>query len=199
LDGFAVTDDESGAREALDDASSPYRHEARNAPTSYGKNAMALNVATLSVHQLDNLINNRRTHGATDAPNYLLALQEREVCRGKGLDFNKSFKIIRSSAKDRRLLCYKELADASRAKWDQVHYFIPGHLWNLLEFAHRRGWPLLTSIVVNKQDGPDTLKGFIKAARDLGYRVTDDEGFLREQQARVFEWATDASGVEFTA
>jgi hypothetical protein len=36
---------------------------------------------------------------------------------------------------------------------------------------------------------PETLKGFVAAARDLGYSVTDAKAFLREQQARVFAWA----------
>ena len=36
---------------------------------------------------------------------------------------------------------------------------------------------------------PDTLKVFISAARDLGYEVTNDETFLKEQQDRVFDWA----------
>ena len=36
---------------------------------------------------------------------------------------------------------------------------------------------------------PDTLKGFIGAARQLGYEVTNDEAFLKEQQNLVFEWA----------
>lgn len=42
---------------------------------------------------------------------------------------------------------------------------------------------------------PETLKGFIGAARLLGYPVTDEEAFLREQQERVFAWAStgDAS------
>jgi hypothetical protein len=36
---------------------------------------------------------------------------------------------------------------------------------------------------------PDTLKGFIGAARELGYPITDEQAFLKEQQARVFAWA----------
>jgi hypothetical protein len=36
---------------------------------------------------------------------------------------------------------------------------------------------------------PETLKGFIGAARELGYQVADEQAFLREQQTRVFEWA----------
>jgi hypothetical protein len=54
---------------------------------------------------------------------------------------------------------------------------------------------MLSAIVVNKPNvrsgtmEPETLKGFIAAVHDLGYQVTDEEGFLREQQASVFEWA----------
>jgi hypothetical protein len=32
----------------------------------------------------------------------------------------------------------------------------------------------------------ETLKGFVGAARLLNYPITDEEGFLKEQQARVF-------------
>ena len=54
---------------------------------------------------------------------------------------------------------------------------------------------MLSAIVVNKPNvstgemEDETLKGFIKAARQLGYEITDDEAFLKEQQQRVFEWA----------
>jgi hypothetical protein len=54
---------------------------------------------------------------------------------------------------------------------------------------------LLSAIVVNKPNvetgkmEPDTLKGFIGAARELGYPITDEQAFLKEQQARVFAWA----------
>jgi hypothetical protein len=37
---------------------------------------------------------------------------------------------------------------------------------------------------------PDTLKGFIAAAKDLGFSIADEGAFLREQQRRVFEWAS---------
>jgi hypothetical protein len=69
----------------------------------------------------------------------------------------------------------------------------------LVEYAHRRGWPLISSIVVNKPNvgsgsmESDTLKGFIAAAHLLGYPVTDEVEFLRDQQSRVFAWASSAS------
>ena len=40
---------------------------------------------------------------------------------------------------------------------------------------------------------PPTLKGFIGAARELGYTITDEQAFLKEQQDRVFAWAQGQS------
>jgi hypothetical protein len=56
---------------------------------------------------------------------------------------------------------------------------------------------MLSAIVVNKPNvdsgrmEPATLKGFIGAARLLGYAVTDEKAFLKEQQARVFASAKE--------
>jgi hypothetical protein len=60
------------------------------------------------------------------------------------------------------------------------------------------GWPMLSAIVVSKPNvatgemEPDTLKGFVRAAKGLGYVVTDESHFLREQQELVFRWADPA-------
>lgn len=54
---------------------------------------------------------------------------------------------------------------------------------------------MLSAVVVNKpnvESGKievETLRGFVSAAWDLGYPISDEEAFLREQQACVFEWA----------
>lgn len=156
---------------------------------------MAIEVTKLTDEQLKNVIDNHRRKGATDSPLYLDALAEGARRTGRGLDFEKSFEIIRRAAAEGRFVSYKELADASGADWNRVHYSIGGHLWALVEYAQRRGWPMLSAIVVNKQNlangkmEPDTLKGFLAAARELGYSVIDEEDFLREQQRRVFKWA----------
>ena len=156
---------------------------------------MPIDVAKLSDDQLKNLIENHRRKQATTVPPYVDAIREWQVRRGRGLDFDKSFAIIKAAAREHRFLSYKELADASGADWNQVHYSIGGHLWNLVEFAHLNGLPMLSAVVVNKPNvssgtmEPETLKGFIGAASLLGYKVTDEEAFLREQQAKVFEWA----------
>jgi hypothetical protein len=158
-------------------------------------NPVPLDVAKLSDKQLTNIIENHRRKGATHSRVYVDALAEQARRTGKGLDFDKSFEVIRRAAAENRFVSYKELADASGADWNQVHYSIGGHLWSLVEYAHRNGWPLLSAVVVNKQNvmsgsmEPETLKGFIAAARKLGFSITDEESFLREQQHRVFEWA----------
>jgi hypothetical protein len=66
---------------------------------------------------------------------------------GNGLDFDKSFEIIRRAATQRRFVNYKELADGSGADWKRVHYSIGKHLWALVEYAHRKGWPMLSAVV----------------------------------------------------
>lgn len=158
-------------------------------------NAGPLDVTKLSDQQLRNIIENHRRKGATHSSVYVDALAEQARRTGRGLDFDKSFEVIRRAAAEDRFVSYKELADASGANWNQVHYSIGGHLWSLVEYAHRKGWPMLSAVVVNKQNvasgsmEPETLRGFIAAARELGFSITDEEAFLREQQRRVFEWA----------
>lgn len=156
---------------------------------------MPIDVKTLSDIRLNNLIANHRSKKATENPIYLDALRENEMRHGRGFDFDKSFAIIRTAAKERRFISYKDLSDASGAQWNQVHYSVGGHLWRLVEYAHRKNWPMLSAIVVNKNNTdtgamePETLKGFVAAAKSLGYPVLDDEAFLREQQELVFAWA----------
>ncbi len=162
---------------------------------------MPVDIETLSVSQLENVIENHRRKRATEAPLYIDALRELEKRKGKGLDFDKSLSIILNAARERRFLSYRELADASAADWGQVRYAIGGHLWKLVEYSHLRHGILLSAIVVNKPNvdtgkmEPETLRGFISAARELRYPITDEEAFLREQQDRVFAWAQDRSAL----
>jgi hypothetical protein len=145
--------------------------------------------------QLRNIIDNHRNHGKLHEPYYLAAMEEHARRKGHGLDFQKSFDLIRKVAAERRFLSYKELADASGTDWSKVRYAVNTHLGDLINYAHGRGWPLLSAIVVNQQNvttgdmEPPTLKGFVESARGLGYAVPDEMAFLREQQERVFAWA----------
>jgi hypothetical protein len=60
---------------------------------------MTIDVTKLSDEQLKNLIENHRRHNAKDAPVYVDALREWQFRKGNGLDFNKSFQIIRAAAR----------------------------------------------------------------------------------------------------
>lgn len=145
--------------------------------------------------ELRNLIHNHRKKQKLHEPRYLEALAELARRKGQGLDFRTSFDLIRKAAAERRFLSYKELADASGSEWSKVRYAINQHLGDLIDYAHGKGWPLLSAIVVNQEKvatgdmEPATLKGFVLAARALGYAVIDEKAFLREQQERVFAWA----------
>jgi hypothetical protein len=155
-----------------------------------------MDITKLSDQQLRNLIDNHRRKGATDHPIYLEAIAENDRRRGKGLSFSKSIDVIRKAAAEGRFVSYKELAEKSGADWNQVRYLLGKHLWSLVEYAQGMGWPMLSAIVVNKENlasgamEAETLKGFIAAAKDLKprYVVTNEEQFLREQQKLVFEW-----------
>jgi hypothetical protein len=154
-----------------------------------------IDVTKLTDQQLKNVIENYRRKSMTENATYVDALAENARRTGHGLDFDKSFEIIRHAAADRRFVCYKDLADASGADWNKVHYSVFDHLWSLVEYAHRKGWPMLSAVVVNKANlatgsmDPQTIKGFLAAARALGFAITDGETFLRDQQRQVFEWA----------
>lgn len=150
--------------------------------------------------QLATLIENYQRQGRVGDAYYLDLLSELARRKGSGLDFDKTFRAVLKAARERRFLSYKQLADESGVEWSKVRYAAGQHLGGLLEFAHRKGWPLLSAIVVNQQNlelghmEPSTLKGFCEAARALGYVVSDQETFLKDQQNRVFEWATTSAG-----
>jgi hypothetical protein len=158
--------------------------------------AKEIDLTRLDTDRLKTLILNHRKKGATNSQVYLDALRELERRTGRGLDFDKSYQAIQEAAREKRFLSYKELADASGAEWSKVHYEIGRHLWRLVEYADRKGWPMLSAIVVNQQNvatgklEPGTLKGFITAARDLGHVITEEEDFLRRQQELVFRWGS---------
>jgi hypothetical protein len=149
---------------------------------------------------LQNFIDNYRRQSATDQQIYIDALAEQAKRKGKGLNFHTTMRVIKEAAARGRFISYGELAEASGASWNQVRHAVGPHLDSLIEYCHRNGLPLLSAIVVNKPNlksgnlDPDSLKGFITGARGAGIPVTDAASFLREQQAKVFEWGRSQVG-----
>lgn len=153
-----------------------------------------IDVKTLSDDQLVALIANHRIKGATDLPVYVEALGEHARRKHGGLDFATTIRVLTDAAKRGQFVSYKQLADGSGAKWSKVHWNVGPHLDSLIEYCHRRGLPILSSIVVNQEnvaDGalePESLKGFVAGVQGVGISVTDAEKYYREEQQRVFEW-----------
>ncbi|MGO8096692.1 hypothetical protein [Rhizobium leguminosarum] len=158
-----------------------------------------MKISELKDGALHNIIENHRRHGQMSQPAYLAAMEELSRRGGNGLSFRKSLMAILAAARNRRFIGYKAIALQSGADWSRVHWAMGKHLGELLEYAHRRDWPLVTSIVVNAahletgQMRPESLEGFVSMARKLGFTVTDEAAFLSNHQENVFTWAENFS------
>jgi hypothetical protein len=153
-----------------------------------------IDVTKLLDDQLKTLVEHHQTHGRTGEPNYIDAVAEMAKRDAPELDLGRSLATILEAARTSRFISYSDLAQASGAKWDRVRYKMNTHLWAIVCFAKNRNWPMLSAIAVNKQNvdtgkmEPSTLRGFIDAARLLGYKdIVDEAGFLTDQQRQCFE------------
>jgi hypothetical protein len=158
---------------------------------------MVIDLSTKTVDELKTIIANHEKLGKIKAQRYLAAGVELAERSAGNLSLNKTVAIIAAAAKDGVFLGPKDVADRSGAIWARVHYAMTKHLLDVSRHAHRLGWPMLSAIVVNKQnvgDGvmePDALTGFCNCARALGIEVEDEPAFLKTQQAAVFEAAKE--------
>jgi hypothetical protein len=157
---------------------------------------VAVDLEAKSDQELENIVANHRRLKKYGATLFLAALVLLERRKSGGFDIEETVRIIRRYAVDRKFLSYKDIADASGLEWSRVHWTVGPHLVNVCEFAHGKGWPLLSAIVVNI-DKVDTgemkatnLKGFLEAVeivgRDIGMDLTR---FVHSEQRRVFDWA----------
>ena len=150
---------------------------------------------TLSDERLENLIRNYMHHNATDRVEYREFIEEHNRRHGGSFDLQKTIDFIFSRARERRFLSYGEIAELHGADWSKVRHAMPHHLWDVVRWAHSQGLPMLSALVVNKQHietgkmEPETLKGFIGAAEQLGYTIDDPQNFLHGQQDKCFAMA----------
>lgn len=114
------------------------------------------------------------------------------------LDLEKTYRAILDAARNGQFISFGDLAKANDAKWQTVRYDMYRHLGNLAEIAAAHGWPMPSAIVVN-QDNIETGKldgktrdGFINAAKEFGFDVSDPNAFVKEQQQAMFDWAQSA-------
>ena len=114
------------------------------------------------------------------------------------LDLRKTYRAILDAARARHFISYGDLVRASDADWQKNRYKLNRHLGSLIKIAAERGWPMLTAIVVNKNniktgtlDG-SSRDGFIGAAKEFGFDVSDPTAFVEKQQQAIFAWAPNA-------
>jgi hypothetical protein len=147
--------------------------------------------------QIKNLMANYQRQGQTSASYYHELLEENSRRSGNGLNFETTLVAVKLAARERRFLSYQELAEKSGCPFNKVRFAINPHLQGLLEYCHARGIPLLSAIVVNKQNAAtgkldkSALSGFVKGVEELGISIDDPDGFLRAEQERIFSWADE--------
>ena len=114
------------------------------------------------------------------------------------LDLRKTYRAILDAARDRRFISYGDLAKANDANWQKVRREMNRHLGDLVKIAAARDWPMPTAIVVT-QNNTETgtldgtaRDGFVNAAKEYGFDVSDSEAFVEAQQQAMFAWAETA-------
>ena len=112
-----------------------------------------INVEKLTNAELKQLIKNHKDRHKLSEPVFLEAMAELAQRVGHGLDFNTTLRTILAAARQRRFVCYLDIANASSVPWDTARRAIGDHLGELIAYCHGKGctsWPLLSAIVVNK-------------------------------------------------
>lgn len=117
------------------------------------------------------------------------------------LDLQKTYATILTAAREKRFISYGDLAAANDAPWTRIRHLIPQLLGQLVTVAYEQGWPILSSIVVNKEDVQagvlrgSARDGFLSAVRSVGLEVEDPDEFIKDQQRKLFDWAPAAPDI----
>ena len=158
---------------------------------------MAVDLAAKSMAELKTILENHEKKGKTDAASYHATAAELSKRNSGGLSLDKTIGLIRQAAETGSYLSYKQVAEGNGAIWNKVSHAMSKHLLEVSIHAHRLGWPMLSAIVVNKQNAASgtmeaaTLKGFCACAAGLGMEIGDPPAFLQAQQTAVFKAAME--------
>ena len=114
------------------------------------------------------------------------------------LDLQTTYRAILNAARQGKYVSYGALAKANGAEWAKVRYKLNNQLGEIMTLAARRDWPIPSAIVVDQANletgtlSVSATKGFVGAARELGFDVQDPQTFIAEQQQAMFAWAEGA-------
>jgi hypothetical protein len=165
-----------------------------------------LSLTDKSDAEIDMWIANHQRKRAMHTVLYQRLIEERNRRHGNGLTLRKSIPFLIKAAKEERFVSYGELAEANGAPFNKVRYRMNGshgHLQDILDYCIARGWPLLTAIVVKKEDINDGMmddsnrSGFTNAAQRAGKHVLAKWDFTFDQQESCFVWAKSFETDEF--
>lgn len=140
---------------------------------------------------------NHEHKNVTNTPLYKALVEEEARRKERYLKIETSMQHLMDAARHERFTTYGQLAEASKAPWNQARHLmngVGGHLDQLLSVCHARELPLLPAICVNQAGaktgdlGEEALAGFIKGAIRLGYTPTDWQDFLKKCQKECFVW-----------
>jgi hypothetical protein len=156
---------------------------------------MSVNLESKSTKELETIVANCERLNRTANPIFAAAQLQLEHRRTGEYDMDKTIATIRGHGQAGKFVCYKDIAEASGLNWVSSRRRIAPHLDAVCADTESKGWPLLTSIVVNMNKletgemTADNLKGFLDAARAAGRTVDIDEAaFVKREQKRVFTW-----------
>ena len=114
------------------------------------------------------------------------------------LDLQTTYRAILAAAREGKYVTYGTLAAANGAKWAKVRYKLNDQLGEIMKLAAERDWPIPSAIVVDQANletgrlSDSATKGFVGAAKELGFDVQDPQAFIAEQQQAMFAWAEGA-------
>ncbi len=159
---------------------------------------MAVDLESKATKDLETIIANCVRLKRTADPVYAAAMKILETRRSGEYNMEKTIATIRRQGQLRSFLSYKDIADASGLNWVKSPRGVGPHLDAVCVYTTGKGWPLLTSIVVDK-DKVDTgemtqenLKGFLDAVQAAGREVDiADAAFVKREQQRVFAWCRE--------
>ena len=162
--------------------------------------------SSMTDDEIETWIFNHERKRATHSQLYGHLVEERNRRHGQGLSLDVSIPFIIRAAKKRRFVSYGDLAEVNKQEWAKVRYPMNKHLGDIISYSRNKGWPPLTAIVVNGENvetgdmEQTTLKGFVEAARWLGYDVADPAHlYLRKCQKDCFSWFAKQSEQRLTA
>jgi len=158
-----------------------------------------MNLTAKTDKDLDQWIGSYEREHQTALPLYFELLEERarrsQVSQRLNLD--RTLEHLKDAAVRQVCTTYGNVAKASGVAWTQARRQMDGangHLNRVSDLCHARRLPFLTALCVNQRDVEagelkgEALAGFVACAKRLGFFITDEQAFHRQQRDLCWVW-----------